>query len=129
MSDFHFLRPLWLLALVPAAALVWRLWSTEGGARAWRKLVAPHLLPRLLTGREERGWFRPLTVLLIAWILGTVALAGPALQLQEGDAALGGLGAHGGNGRSGIADYLMGHSAPGPPRRAPAARPARFTRG
>ncbi|VTR91239.1 Tetratricopeptide TPR_4 OS=Cyanothece sp. CCY0110 GN=CY0110_28164 PE=4 SV=1: VWA_2 [Gemmata massiliana] len=77
MAEFHFLRPWWLLAVVPAGALTWRLWATEDAGRAWRKLVAPHLLPHLLTGREERGWFRPVTVLLVGWVLATIALAGP----------------------------------------------------
>ena len=77
MTEFHFLRPWYLLAVVPAGALAWRLWATEDAGRAWRKLVAPHLLPHLLTGRAERGWFRPVTVLLVGWMLATIALAGP----------------------------------------------------
>ncbi len=82
MSDFHFLRPWWLAALVPAALLAWRLRSAEDVGRAWRKLVAPHLLPRLVVGREERSRFRPITVLLTAWVLASLALAGPAWQRE-----------------------------------------------
>jgi Ca-activated chloride channel family protein len=82
MSEFHFLRAWWLLAAIPAAGLAWRLWATEDAGRAWRKIVAPHLLPRLLTGRDERRRFRPLTALLVAWVLGTVALAGPTWQRE-----------------------------------------------
>jgi Ca-activated chloride channel homolog len=82
LSEFHFLRPWWLLALIPATLLVCWLWSAEDTARAWRKLVAPHLLSRLLIGREERGWIRPVTVLLAVWVLASVALAGPAWQRE-----------------------------------------------
>lgn len=82
MSEFHFLRPWWLLVGIPALALAWRLWAIEDASRGWRKLIAPHLLPRLLTGREERSWFRPLVVLLAAWVLATVALAGPTWQRE-----------------------------------------------
>lgn len=82
MSEFHFLRPWWLLAIAPAVALVAALWASEDGSRAWRKWVAPHLLPYLLVGREERSWFRPATVLLVAWVLAAVALAGPAWQRE-----------------------------------------------
>lgn len=82
MSEFHFLRPWWLLATVPAVALVWRLWTAEDASRTWRKLVAPHLLPRLLTGHEKRSWFRPVVALLVAWMMAAVALAGPAWQRE-----------------------------------------------
>ncbi len=82
MTEFHFLRPWWLLAVVPAAVLVWLLWAAEDAGRLWRKLVALHLLPHLLTGRDERTWFRPVTALLAGWLLATVALAGPTWQRE-----------------------------------------------
>lgn len=80
MSEFHFLRPWWLLAALPAGLLAWRLWAGEDAGRSWRKIVAPHLLQHLLTGRDKRSWFRPVFVLLIAWLLTSVALAGPTWQ-------------------------------------------------
>lgn len=82
MAEFHFLRPWWLLAIIPAGLLVWRLWAADDTARAWRKFVAPHLLPRLLTGREERHWFRPIVLQLAAWMLAAVALAGPTWERE-----------------------------------------------
>ena len=77
VSDFHFLRPWWLLSALPAALLAWRAWSAADAGRAWKKLVAPHLLPHLLTGQNERRWFRPVTALGIGWGVAVVALAGP----------------------------------------------------
>jgi Ca-activated chloride channel family protein len=82
MGEFHFLRGWWLLAVVPASLVVWRLWSNEDAGRAWRRLIAPHLLPHLLTWREERGWIRPVTVLPVAWMLGVMALAGPTWERE-----------------------------------------------
>jgi Ca-activated chloride channel family protein len=82
VTEFHFLRPWWLLALVPAVGLGWFLWAAEDAGRAWRSLVAPHLLPHLLTGREERRWLRPAALLLAGWVLAAVALAGPAWQRE-----------------------------------------------
>ncbi len=82
MSDFHFLRPWWLLALIPAAALAWRLWSIGDAAHAWRGVVAPHLLPHLLVGAQRRHRVRPIHWLLVAWVLAAVALAGPAWQRE-----------------------------------------------
>lgn len=82
MAGLHFLRPWWLLAVIPAALLAWRLWAHEDSGRACRKFIAPHLLPHLLTGRNERSWFCPVVMLLLGWLLSSVALAGPAWQRE-----------------------------------------------
>ncbi|MEZ7852831.1 MAG: VWA domain-containing protein [SAR324 cluster bacterium] len=80
MSEFHFLRPLWLLAIPIFWWLVFRLlgkwWSTAN----WEKIVEPHLLQFLAT--------RPATqnTRLLPWIMcftGTLlllALAGPVWE-------------------------------------------------
>lgn len=74
------LRPWWLLALIPLAWLLWRLWRSrpEGDAGPWSRLVDPHLLPHLLVGdpRPIPRW--PLFLLGIGWLLLVIALAGPA---------------------------------------------------
>ena len=82
MSEFHFLRPWWLLTLLPTGVLAWRLWAVDDAGRAWRHLVAPHLLTHLLTGRAERGWVRPVTVLTSMWVLAAGALAGPTWERE-----------------------------------------------
>ena len=80
LSEFHFLRPLWLLAIPIFWWLVFRLlgkwWSTAN----WEKIVEPHLLQFLAT--------RPATqnTRLLPWIMcftGTLlllALAGPVWE-------------------------------------------------
>jgi Ca-activated chloride channel family protein len=82
MTEFHFLRAWWLLAMIPAGVLTWRIWAAEDAGRAWRKLVAPHLLPHLLIGRDEPSWLRPVTLLFIAWMLNVRALAGPTWERE-----------------------------------------------
>jgi Ca-activated chloride channel homolog len=82
MGDFHFLRPWWLPALVPAAVLVWLLWRRQDDRRAWRGLIADHLLPHLLVGERERARFRPVHGLALGWLLGVIALAGPAWRRE-----------------------------------------------
>src|SRR5262245_7971271 len=82
MFEFLFLRGWWLLAAIPAIFVAWRLWTTDDTGRSWRRVIAPHLLPHLLTGHEEQGRFPPLLVLLLAWLLATVALAGPTWQRE-----------------------------------------------
>ncbi len=78
--DFHFIRPYWLLALVPLALLLWRLSRSSGGGQAWTGLVDPHLLRHLLSAENGRVRLVPLLLLGLGWLLGVLALAGPAWE-------------------------------------------------
>ena len=79
LAAFHFLRPWWLLALLPAWLIAWRLLRRMDGAAAWRGVVAAHLLPHLLVGTTaQKRALAPVWVLALAWAVGLVALAGPA---------------------------------------------------
>jgi len=83
LQQFHFLRPLWLLLLVPAAYLMWSVYQRSDSLRAWRQVIAPHLLDHLLLreGGKEGRW-RPVYMLGIGWLIGILALAGPSWQMQ-----------------------------------------------
>ena len=83
LEQFHFLRPLWLLLLVPAAYLMWSVYQRSDSLRAWKRVIAPHLLDHLLLreGGKEGRW-RPVYMLGIGWLVGILALAGPSWQMQ-----------------------------------------------
>lgn len=92
LSEFHFLRPAWLLAiaLLPLTWLVWR--KTRSDAGAWRSMVDAHLLPHLLESSGERARNGGAWLAAAIWILACIALAGPAwerisLPLYRNDAA------------------------------------------
>lgn len=76
-ETFHFLRPWWLLGLLPLPLVLWRMWRYSGQAGAWQNVCDSHLLPHLLVhfGARIQRW--PMSVLGIAWILAVLALAGP----------------------------------------------------
>ncbi len=78
--DFHFIRPYWLLALIPLALLLWRLNRGNGAGRAWTGLVDPHLLRHLLSHESARVRRAPLLLLALGWLLAVLALAGPAWE-------------------------------------------------
>jgi len=82
MSEFHFLRPLWFAALLPALALLVLLWRQRARGGDWQQLVAPALLAHLLldAGRTLRR--TPLLLLGLGWLLAITALAGPTWQRQ-----------------------------------------------
>lgn len=86
VQDFHFLRPLWLLALPVAWALV--AWSTRRRARAgdWSHLIDADLLPGLLLGGPGGTTRTPWRWLLCAWTAAVIALAGPSWTREAGHA-------------------------------------------
>ncbi|MDE1463400.1 VWA domain-containing protein [Spartinivicinus poritis] len=80
LADFHFIRPFWLLLLVPGCLLVWGLWYYQPKQGLWEQVIPAHLLKHLMTesGAAMKRW--PLALLLLAWLLATLALAGPSWQ-------------------------------------------------
>jgi len=80
MTDFHFLRPAWLLAIIPAAAIVWAALRLVTTRSAWRGLVDEHLLRALVVdaGGTTRRW--PLGLVAAGFVLATLAMAGPAWE-------------------------------------------------
>jgi Ca-activated chloride channel homolog len=83
MDDFHFLRPLWLLALPLGPLLAWSLWRRLHEGVQWRGVCDPHLLPNLLVAPSaaRRKW--PYWILVVATTLALLALAGPAWERLE----------------------------------------------
>jgi Ca-activated chloride channel family protein len=84
LAQFHFLRPVWFLLLIPAGFLIWSVYKRSDSLRAWRQLIAPHLLNHLLLQEAgEGGRWRPVYMLGIGWLAGILALAGPSWQIQS----------------------------------------------
>lgn len=80
ITQFHWLRPYWLLALVPVILLALLLWRQTRRARQWSQLVEPELLHHLVdpdSGRKRRSY---VWALLVGWIVATLALAGPSWE-------------------------------------------------
>ncbi len=80
IADFHFLRPLWFLALLPLLGLIWYMLKRGLDNQQWRQVCDPELLPHILVGQQHRtGYMRE----LIPGIVGLaiiVALAGPTWE-------------------------------------------------
>jgi len=83
LASFHFLRPAWLLILLPAALLLWSLSRRRDPARGLKSVISAELLEHLVVpGGEGRQRLRPLRLLGVAWLLSAIALAGPAWQKE-----------------------------------------------
>lgn len=81
--DFHFLSPVWFLALLPFGLLLWFAARAGSAGNAWRRLIDPRLLAVLSVGGEPsvRRWW-PLALLATGWLLAVVALANPTFERQ-----------------------------------------------
>lgn len=77
------LRPYWLLALIPLAVLLWWCWQRRPAGASWQKLLPAHLAKHLLTGQEGAQSRWPLLMLALAWLLATLAMAGPSWEQDK----------------------------------------------
>ncbi|MBC53591.1 MAG: hypothetical protein CMQ34_07105 [Gammaproteobacteria bacterium] len=82
LSQFHFLRPLWLLALIPALFFFSRLWRLDAKGSAWHKVIDKSLLPYLLSANKSTSQRLPLILLIAAWVISVLAMAGPTWSKQ-----------------------------------------------
>lgn len=78
ITQFHWLRPWWLTALLPGIALALLLARRSGNNSNWQGVIAPELLPYLVeqganTQRQRLHWW-----LLAPWFCACLALAGPS---------------------------------------------------
>ena len=80
IEQFHFLRPAWLLLLLPLLLSLWWLARRRFDSSRWRDIIDQRLLPFVLSegGAESRGRLR--WVLAAVAALAIVALAGPTWE-------------------------------------------------
>ncbi len=79
LNDFHFLRPLWLLGVLPLVALLWHLSRRRSGEAVLRQFCDPALLP-YISSSAGVGPRRLGLLCGLAGLLGLLALAGPTCQ-------------------------------------------------
>lgn len=77
LSQFHLLRPYWLVALIPAFILFIALLKRRLASARWNGIIDEALMPHVLDQMptEQSRW--PLWFVLFAWIMAVIALSGP----------------------------------------------------
>ncbi len=78
IHQFHFIRPWWLLALLPLALLWIFSNKIQRKAHNWTKVCDPHLLPHLLIHQAGTRGLAMWILMAIGWLIAVIALAGPA---------------------------------------------------
>lgn len=80
MSNLHFLRPEWFLALIPLFILFWLLKRLQLRAGNWQNYCDPALLPFLVQHKFSQHKPYALTAALLTGLLVISALAGPTWE-------------------------------------------------
>lgn len=80
---FHFLRPLWLIALPILWLLVFWLARRRKRDGNWAGVIDAELLPALRLDAAQISGMRPWPWLLLLWSLAVLALAGPSWERNQ----------------------------------------------
>jgi Ca-activated chloride channel family protein len=96
ISDFHFIRPLWLLGIIPAALCLLMINKLAHQAGNWSKVISAELLPFLMQSNAQGENRLTRSFMMGAagcWLLFCLALAGPSWNqlpqpVHKEDAAL-----------------------------------------
>lgn len=79
-ASLHFLRPIWLFALIPVVFIVWRLWQRKSQQGVWHHLIAKPFKAVLLSQEPANASVLPLMGLMLIWCVSVIALSGPTWQ-------------------------------------------------
>ncbi len=82
IDELHFIRPGWLLLMLAVPLLWWLLRRPGAELRAWERVFDQHLLRHLQVGQATTGRRHLWWPLAVAWLLASVALAGPSWERQ-----------------------------------------------
>lgn len=80
MSEFHFIRPYWFIALIPLIILVWTLAKRHLINKHWESVCDPALLPYILVGRTGAKKYTNISLFGFVSLLMVFALAGPSWE-------------------------------------------------
>lgn len=80
LADFHFIRPYWLLALLPCLIIALAMLKNKLAAGNWAAVCDAELLPYLLQEKASKPSRFALTTATLATVLTIFALAGPTWQ-------------------------------------------------
>ena len=84
MSLFHFLRPEYLLFLVPVWVLAWWLLKQQSDEKKWQKIIEPKLLKHLLVEpKQNSSKITPPWHLGVVLTLLVVSISGPSWKLKD----------------------------------------------
>lgn len=81
LSNFHFLRPWWFLAIIPALILyICYKHKNSSNINNWQQYCDAHLLPHLLVGNSQSSQSWLPSFIFSIWLIVIIGLAGPTWE-------------------------------------------------
>ncbi len=78
LHEFHLIRPLWLLALLPLLAFAVAVFRKNPNASAWNDVCDPHLLPYLIKTKPQVKRQLSSLLLCLSALFMIISLSGPS---------------------------------------------------
>lgn len=83
LGNFHFLRPVWLLAAVPLIVF-YRLLHISGDLFSqWRGVMSENIIANLAQTEQKNRWFTPKKMFAIFCVIATLVMAGPSWKQES----------------------------------------------
>ena len=82
LQHFHFMRPYWLLVIIPTLWVLKSLTARDDSLALWRKMMSSEILEQLTVQGNSNNLFSPQKVTWLSAALVCVVLAGPSWQQQ-----------------------------------------------
>lgn len=82
LSQFHFLRPWWLLAFLPMLGLYYVLKKQDDVMSQWQRVMSKNVIEHLTVKRSGHGVITPNRLFVLFSVLATFVMAGPSWQQQ-----------------------------------------------
>lgn len=83
LSAFHFLRPYWLLVIVPMVWVWWTIRVRQESGQSEENIISPHLLKALTTKAGRKKRFTAVDSVLIAFCFIALSAAGPTWSKKQ----------------------------------------------
>jgi Ca-activated chloride channel family protein len=77
---FHFIRPEWLVGIIPLLILVLLLSRLANKQSGWQGIVSSHLYQHLVLAKDKKSRKPPYYLFGLTWIIACIAMAGPSWQ-------------------------------------------------
>lgn len=77
---FHFIRPEWLIAIIPLLIIALLLTKISSKQSGWQGIVSSHLYKHLVVAKDKKSYKPPFYLVGLAWLLACIAMAGPTWQ-------------------------------------------------
>jgi len=82
LQHFHFLRPAWLLIIIPVLLIVRSFGKRQDNLAFWRPLMSKEILDQLTVAGNHDNWLSPKHAMALIALIASIVLAGPTWRQQ-----------------------------------------------